>query len=486
MGVTSKASFSEISKSHYLFSTFNYFRLRKLIDEKPYFLKVRLGDFFEVISGFAFSSKDYTDEGVLVCRIGDISKTNELLVGEMLRLPEEYFEQYEKYRVQKDDILIGLTGDGKYFKTCLVELDEPEILLNQRVGILRLKKGVSDIAIKFIAHLFNIDEVQNQIRIVAMGKTQKNVSPFDILNVKIPNVDYSKQNELLEKIKPLELEISNLKNSKLQPVNIINQVFGEAFGFSGDFYKEFGKGMTAGTQQSNPKEKSIYKVPFSHIAKSNIVRVSSRFHNPKMQFLNERLHSKSTLRIKNILTEKAHRGASPQYDTDGEIPVIKTAHLKNGYVEVSEDEFVNEAFYKKSIRSQVFENDVLIASTGKVSLGKVDIVLSDQNFVVDGHITILRINQDLYNPLFLTYFLRSILGTYQIERDFTGATNQIELYTSEIENFDIPNFTLEQQAEIVEKIKSQLDEQTIIDRLIEEKQQSINKIIEDAIKLEQN
>jgi hypothetical protein len=40
------------------------------------------------------------------------------------------------------------------------------------------------------------------------------------------------------------------------------------------------------------------------------------------------------------------------------------------------------------------------------------------------------------------------------------------------------------QAEIAEKIKTQLDEQKVFDRLIYEKQQAItiNKIIEDAIK----
>jgi hypothetical protein len=35
--------------------------------------------------------------------------------------------------------------------------------------------------------------------------------------------------------------------------------------------------------------------------------------------------------------------------------------------------------------------------------------------------------------------------------------------------------------QIVEKIKTQLDEQKVIDRQIEEKLQTINKIIEDAI-----
>ncbi len=482
MGVVTKTKFSEISKSHYLFSTFNFFRLRKLIDEDLLYLQVRLSDYFEIISGFAFSSKDYTDEGVSVCRIGDISKYNELLINEMLLLPEEYADDYSKYLIQNNDILIGLTGDGKFFKTCYVENLEVPILLNQRVGIIRVKPNVKNISAKFVSLLFNSDKVQNQIRIVAMGKTQKNVSPFDILNIKIPKLELDKQNELLLLIQPIETEITQLKNSKLKPLDIINKVFGEEFGFDNDYYKEFGKGMTAGTQQSNIKEKLIYKVAFSQIQKSNIVRVSSRFHNPKTQFLNDILFSKPSIKVKDIVLEKVHRGASPNYNLDGEIPVVKTAHLKNGKINISEDEFVSFETYKKSERSQIFENDVLIASTGKVSLGRVDLVETEQELVVDGHISIIRVDTDKYKSQFLTYFLRSILGVYQIERDYTGATNQIELYSSEIENFVIPNFSFAKQTEIVSRIKSQIDAQNTIDIQIEQKQKEINLIIENAIK----
>jgi type I restriction enzyme S subunit len=477
-----KANLSEISKSHYLFGTYNFFRLRKLIDNDLFFHQVRLSDYFEIISGYAFSSKDYLDEGgIPVCRIGDISKLNELLIDEMLRLPEEYANDYEKYALKNGDILIGLTGDGKFFKTCFVENLEIPILLNQRVGIIRVKENITTISAKFVSLLFNSDKVQNQIRIVAMGKTQKNVSPFDILNIKIPKLDFNTQLKLLQETQPIEIEITNLKNSKLKSLDIINQVFGEEFGFDWQFYKEFGKGMTAGTQQSHVREKAMYQVSLSQIAKSNILRISSRFHSPKTQFLNKVLFSKPTNKIKNIITEKVHRGVSPIYNAEGEIPVVKTAHLKNGYLDISQEEFVTEEFYTKNIRSQIQQNDVLIASTGKVSLGKVDFVETDENLVIDGHISVIRINETKYNALFLTYFLRSILGTFQIERDFTGATNQIELYSAEIEYFDIPDFPLAKQGEIVEKIKTQIDAQNVIDKQIAEKQGEINGIIEKAI-----
>ena len=61
----------------------------------------------------------------------------------------------------------------------------------------------------------------------------------------------------------------------------------------------------------------------------------------------------------------------------------------------------------------------------------------------------------------------------------------VKVSSAELLNFRVPMPSKEQQAEIVEAIKCQLDEQKEIDRQIEEKQQAINKIIEDAIKSEQ-
>lgn len=481
MGINYK--FSEIGFNQNLIFTSSFFKKSNYLRKNTWFLGINLSHYFEIISGFAFKSQDYCEDGVSVLRIGDISKDGSISIDDMVKVPDSYETKYDRFLIKENDILIAMTG-ATIGKTAIFKNIDIPILLNQRVGLLRLKDGI-DANVDFLVFLLKNYLFQLQVDINSMGKSQPNISPTDILTLKIPNIHITVQNEIYARIEPIKSEIEELKNNSLDKLGIINQVFSDVFEFNSNYYKDFGKGMTAGTQQSNTKEKSTYSVSLSKINNSVIVRISSRFHNPKMQFLNERLRSKALIKLKVILTEKAHRGASPKYDLDGEIPIIKTAHLKNGIIDISEDEFVNEEFYNKNTRSQVFENDILIASTGKVSLGKIDIVTSDIDLVIDGHITVLRVNTKLYNPLFLTYFLRSILGAFQIERDFTGATNQIELYSSEIENFDIPDFTLEQQAEIVEAIKSQLDEQKEINRQIEEKQQAIYKIIEDAIKQEQ-
>src|SRR5208283_685310 len=129
-------------------------------------------------------------------------------------------------------------------------------------------------------------------------------------------------------------------------------------------------------------------------------------------------------------------------------PVVKTGHLKNNYIEISEEEFVSIDFYNFSKRSRLIKGDVIIASTGKISLGKIDLFDDDLELVVDGHVSIIRIDEKKYNRLFFTYFFRSVLGYFQIERDFTGATNQIDLYADQISNFQIPDIRLSDQKKI--------------------------------------
>lgn len=475
MGLIAKTKFSEISKSHYLFSTYNYFRLRKLIDSKPYFQQVRLGDFFEIISGFAFSSKDYTNEGVSVCRIGDISKNNELLVDEMLKLPDEYFDIYERYRILQNDILIGLTGDGKFFKTCLVNLTEPEILLNQRVGILRLKEGIKNVSVKFISLLFNTDEVQNQIRIVAMGKTQKNVSPYDILNIKIPKIDFSKQESLVAKIIPVENQIITLKASKKLTASIINQVVGETFGFD---WKEFEK----------VKQEKIYTSSIASFANNIDCRMGIRFHNKAGVYIQSFLENVTDKRIKDFISEPIVLGKSvspKDYDEDGEYYYIAMSNIKTWAFDPEDCKKVSVAYSSSNLDKTIQKNDILLARSGEGTIGKVALIEDEGINGIFADFT-QRIRLKGFDPLCAYYYFRSDFFQYLVYTHKKGLGNNTNIFPSQIREFPMPDWDETQQAEIIELIKSQLDQQKEIDRQIEEKQQAINKIIEDAIKQEQN
>lgn len=333
----------------------------------------------------------------------------------------------------------------------------------------------------FLYYLITSTKFLSDLAKLESGKTHRRVNPTDLLEIKIPLIPKSTQDQIVAQIEPIEKRIKELKNQIIPAQEIINKVFAREFKFDGNLYNEFGKGMTAGTQAAQDRTLRTFETDFSEFSRSGILRFSTRFHNTPTKKLMDFLNGIKTLRIKDIVTKSIHRGASPEYNPDGEIPVVKTGHLKNGHIEISQEEFVEQDFYNSLIRSQIKESDILIASTGKVSLGKVDLVETDQDLVADGHISIVRIDEKKYNRLFFAYFFRSILGYFQIERDFTGATNQIELYAGEISNFQIPDISQKHQQKIVDEIKAELNKQEEMKWKIDAERAKIDEIIEEAV-----
>jgi type I restriction enzyme, S subunit len=334
---------------------------------------------------------------------------------------------------------------------------------------------------RFIQFLFNSNLYKEYFYVFGVGKTQKNIAQPEILSIPIPIISKPNQEVLIRNIEPIEAEIQHLKTQIQQSLTIINEVFADVYGYDKSLWRTFGKGMTAGTQKSEDRSFKYYKVHLNEVPNSTILRFSSRFHSPHTRQLQDILKGIGYKPLKSILLEIV-KGIQPKYTDEGEIPVAKIATLKNGYIDFSEPEFISRAFYDNlSNNVKLKFGDVLICCTGKVSLGKVDYYDLEEESVLTVDSYILRIDDKKYNPLYLTYFFRSILGAFQIERDYTGTTNQIHLYANEISNFQIPNVSLAEQEKIVGRIKSQLDAQKIIDQAIEEKQNAISDLILAAI-----
>lgn len=450
--------------------------------------------FWDIEKGFLFDGLPYTKLGNLISEIhvskfrkGELDETKGLMsipnqVGRSARIQniEDIVElDSDKNPLHDADIIISKLGlpKGLIFyndKECENLIGSSEFIPYKLIN--------PDWNAKFLTYLLLLPKVLKKLARLESGKTpsHKRVNPFDLLNVKIPIVSRGKQQETAEKIEPIEREIENLQAQIGEPTGAINRVFAREFFFDENLWFEFGRGMTAGTQKSRIKESTSFLLEFQDFAKSNLLRFSTRFHNPITQKLYEILHSSPTIKVEQILLESIHRGKQPIVDESGTVYAIKTGQLKNKYIDLESCEFVSENFFEKSPNAQIRKGDVLLASTGKVSLGKIDLADFDDDIqaVADGHLSILRINENLYNKQFFVFFLRSILGVFQVERDYTGATNQIELYASEIEKFDIPDISLNAQEKIVNEIQSEFSAQDKIKRRIEDKRKEIDHIIE--------
>lgn len=306
---------------------------------------------------------------------------------------------------------------------------------------------------KFLSYLLR----NAQLEKLTLYKGVPGLNRFDAYELIVPDVPTDIQNKIMEKILPFEKRKQKLENMVKDPIALLNDLFSVFYANDlKELWRNFGKRMSAGTQRCIDKESNKYNVMFNKMSKSNILRFSARYHDPNMRLLEDILTSKPYVRIRDILKDDIRRGVQPKYDEDGDVVVIKTGQLKNNYIDLSESEYVSSEFYNIKEKAQINKGDVLLASTGKGSIGKVDVYESEEEAIADGHVSIITIDHERYNPWFLAYFLRTILGVFQIEREYTGTTNQIEIYPDQVKEVQIPDLSIKEQEQYVNTYQEML------------------------------
>lgn len=152
--------------------------------------KVKLGDYIDVLSGFAFKSKDFSDSGIPVIKIKNVSPPC-ISLEDLSFVPEPIAFQNSRYILKKGDILIAMTGShinqiaSVVGRVGRVRYDDITVL-NQRVGkIINKNDDLSDI--DFIYYYLSQYEVKVELAQKAGGAAnQANISPSDIKNLLFP------------------------------------------------------------------------------------------------------------------------------------------------------------------------------------------------------------------------------------------------------------------------------------------------------------
>lgn len=154
------------------------------------------------------------------------------------------------------------------------------------------------------------------------------------------------------------------------------------------------------------------------------------------------------IKIENIAT-LLKRGKSPQYG-NSKVQIIKSGQAR-GYkdFDFSDKHFASENFVLDERKLE--KGDILINSTGVGTAGRVTMFDLDGDYVVDSHITILRLDRTKALPDYvLQYFCD--LGFKTIEAMALGQSGQIELALETIKNIKIPLPSLNDQKKIVAQI----------------------------------
>ena len=140
------------------------------------------------------------------------------------------------------------------------------------------------------------------------------------------------------------------------------------------------------------------------------------------------------VKIEN-LSELIKRGKSPKYGKSN-VQIIKSGQARGYYnFDFSERFFVSNNFTLDERKLQ--KGDLLVNSSGVGTAGRVTCFDLDGDFVVDSHITIVRLNKELVLPRFVLNIF-GVIGFKNLEKLALGQSGQVEMSIDTISNIKIP------------------------------------------------
>ncbi len=157
-----------------------------------------IGDYSKIRSGFAFKSSWWTDKGVKIVKIKNISSSGILDMSDCSYVSKENTLKAKEFSLKPGDLLIAMTG-ATIGKFCIVPILKEEMYVNQRVGKFFLgEKPI--LKAPFIYGLLKSENIISQIINKGQGSAQPNISANDIETTSIilpPEDIISKYNELV-------------------------------------------------------------------------------------------------------------------------------------------------------------------------------------------------------------------------------------------------------------------------------------------------
>lgn len=419
---------------------------------------------------------DNLDDDFLYSEIGNVSKEGEvepvkLNFTERKEEEENYYKKIEKgdiIKVEENDILLSKVRpnlkkyvfvdneNGKYFYTS---------------AFIHLKPRKLN---KILYYSLRTVFYDNLIAISRQGKGYPTLKEDDFLYLKFDKniIDrfIKKQDQIVAQIEPIEKKIKELKEKITPHQEVINKVFAREFGFDLKKFEEL-------------KRIKNYYLDLFAFGNNRDIRQSVKFHREAGIFVIKQLKKITSKKIKDYISEPIvlGKGVSPKdYDENGDYYYISMANIKNWRFESEDSKLVSKEYSDQNKNKTVSKNDILIARSGEGTIGKVALINDEDLQGIFADFT-MRIRLQNYNYLFAYYYFRTEYFQYLVEINKKGLGNNTNIFPSQIQELPMIDIPLKAQQKIVDEIKTELDKQEDIKKIIESERHKIDEIIEKAI-----
>ena len=117
-----------------------------------------------------------------------------------------------------------------------------------------------------------------------------------------------------------------------------------------------------------------------------------------------------------VFLTSGSRGWSEYFSNDGEL-FLTIKNVKNNKISIENIQYVNAPNNKEAERTKVKENDLLISITA--DLGRTGVVskeIANYGAYINQHLSLVRLNIEKVNPLFISFYLESDGGKLQFNK----------------------------------------------------------------------
>lgn len=346
-----------------------------------------LGDVADVISGYAFKSADFGDEGIPVIKIKNI-RIGSVDLSDVAKVAEKHLSIPDRFHVRGGDILISLTGSHISQPNSVVgrvarhSSSYPRCLLNQRAGKV-IVRDETKYDQNFIFYALSEPETMRAIAMLAHGAaSQANVSPTQVksIEISIPPVGEQRRiagilsayDELIEnsqrRIQILETMARNLYREWF--IHFRFPGSGRENGnepSSGSASHPLPEGEGEGAQQSpSTTGRGVGGEGAAHAQPEKVEIIDG---------IPEGWEKVAFGEIYNTGSGGTPSRKRPEYFEGGSIDWIKSKELKDGFI-FSTEEYITEQAVKKSSAKIFPANTVLIALYG-ATIGRLGILANE-------------------------------------------------------------------------------------------------------------
>ena len=368
-------------------------------------------------------------------------------------MAENDYNRLNKYALATNDILVSVVGT--LGNACIIQRHEVPAIFSCKSTAVKAKNVNPFYLLSYLNSKYGKGLLCRKER----GAIQKGLNLDDLKTLDIPLFSDA-----------LSKHAERLITKALDSISCAKQVYSEA---------EMQLETILGSAIIAPSKNHSIKTLAESFLKSS--RLDAEYYQSKYDAYLAMLEKFHTTSIPDEF--EVFKSAGSNYaDTVSDVGVIKTKQLTNSGVNTDsiESYFTHETCIENK-STFVVNNDVVFASMGVGSLGKVSLFSydGDKPFVTDSTLRIYRAKETTrVLPEVLCIFLQSAIGQELIYRYVVGSTGIINIYDDDIAKIPIPVLDAEIQKDIAEKVQESFALRRQSKQLLEYAKQAVEMAIE--------